>query len=467
MLCAAVLLLLAAGGASAGDTATHFYDIEVDAALDALHVTARFAVPVDDIRARSTRARRYLLNPHDCDSGDILHVRGRHLELPPQGVACLGYDVDLRRAAAAEQRNAGLATDNVVVSSAVWLWRPPTSADARVVVHFVLDDGTRISVPWRPLAQGDNTFEISPSPRNASGPAAFGNFVAARESVPGATLRIALLRPRGGAEIAPLANWLKQAALNVSLAYGRFPNPSPQVVVIPVGHGSAHSDSPVPFGHVVRDGGESVELFVDEHRPIAAFYDDWTATHEFSHLMLPFLVPADRWIAEGFAQYYQNVLLTRAGQYDVQRAWQKLYEGFERGRLSRPELSPVEAASEGVGAATMKIYWSGAIIALLADVELRERSGGSESVDFVLDRLQRCCLPSTRSWTGPELFEKLDSFVTQPVFMPLYRRYAHTAGFPDIGPVLERLGIIVVDGRVEFDDDAEMVRIRRAITAIY
>ena len=36
-----------------------------------------------------------------------------------------------------------------------------------------------------------------------------------------------------------------------------------------------------------RDGGESIELFVDERRPIEDFYDEWTATHEFSHLMLP------------------------------------------------------------------------------------------------------------------------------------------------------------------------------------
>jgi len=461
------LLLLAAGAASAADPATYRYDVSVDAALETLHVMGRFASPVDDIRARSGRAHRYLLNARDCDTGDTFQARGRHLELPSQGIVCLRYDIDLRRAAAADSRNAGLDAGNVIVSPAAWLWRPPPSADARIVVRFDLDAGTGVSVPWRQLGRGGDTFELSPSPRNASAPVAFGNFIGTRESVPGATLRIALLRPRGEFDAAALAAWLRKAAGNVSLAYGRFPNPSPQVVVVPVGHGSSHGDSPVPFGHVVRDGGESVELFIDERRPIADFYDDWTATHEFSHLMLPYLVPADRWIAEGFAQYYQNVLLARAGQYDALRAWQKLYEGFERGRLSRPELSPVEAARAGVGAATMKIYWSGAIVALLADVELRERSGGRESLDAVLDRLQRCCLPAAHGWTGPELFAKLDGFVRQPVFMPLYRRYANAVGFPDIGPVFARLGVGVVDGQVELHDDAELAGIRQAITGLY
>jgi hypothetical protein len=235
-------------------------------------------------------------------------------------------------------------------------------------------------------------------------------------------------------------------------------------VVLPVGLNGWQSDSPVPFGRVIRDGGESIELFVDPRRPIGDFYDDWTATHEFSHLMLPFLASSHRWISEGFAQYYQNVLLARAKRYEVQRAWQKLHEGFERGRRSRPELSPNEASRRGVGAATMKIYWSGAVLALLADVELRERSDGRESLDDVLDRLQRCCLPAERRWTGPQLFERLDELAGRPVFMPLYQKYANEQGFPDTATIYRRLGIEVEDGRVVLRDDAELADIRRAIT---
>ena len=121
--------------------------------------------------------------------------------------------------------------------------------------------------------------------------------------------------------------------------------------------------------------------------------------------MLPYIKTRYRWVSEGFASYYQNVLLARAGQYTEQRAWQKLWEGFERGRKSRPELSANGAARTGIRAATMKIYWSGAAIALLADVELRRRSNGAESLDMVLDRLAQCCLPSDRAWSGPELID--------------------------------------------------------------
>jgi hypothetical protein len=287
----------------------------------------------------------------------------------------------------------------------------------------------------------------------------------ARADIPGATLRIEVQQPIDDDKAAEIVEWLRSASSNVSLAYGRFPNPSPRVVVIPAGHGSWVGSSPVPFGRVTRDREEKVEFFVNPDRPIHEFYADWTATHEFSHLLLPYVRSRHKWISEGFASYYQNVLMARAGHYTESEAWQKLYAGFERGRLSRPELSPNEAAVAGVRKARMKIYWSGAAIALLADIELRERSGGQESLDVALDRFQRCCLPSRSSWSGPRLFAKLDSLLDEPVFMPLYRKYADAAGFPDIGPALQRLGVRLDNNSVSVTPHAELADLRIDITS--
>jgi hypothetical protein len=461
-----IIICILAALSCAPAAAAHQYSVHVDATLKTLRVSARFDSPVDSLRARHSSAGRFLLGATDCETGMPLEKRGRALSSPRNSFFCVEYVVDLRGAAAAERRNEGLAPDNVVVSPAVWLWQPRPATGARVVVRFLPDDGVDVSVPWQAVGNREHTYEIPPSPRNARAPAAFGHFIHIPPEPTSGIPRIALMQSRGNVDDDAIIEWILDTAANVSLAYGRFPNPGAHVVVMPVDNGSWQSDSPVPFGRVVRDGGESIELFVDERRPIEDFYDDWTATHEFSHLMLPFLQPSHRWISEGFAQYYQNVLLARAGRYEVQRAWQKLYEGFERGRKSRPELSPNEASRRGVGAATMKIYWSGALLALMADVELRQRSAGRESLDDVLDRLQRCCLPAAERWTGPQLFGKLDSFVAEPVFMPLFRQYADTEGFPDIAPLFRRLGIEIEDGRVALRDDAELAEIRLAITRI-
>ena len=187
-------------------------------------------------------------------------------------------------------------------------------------------------------------------------------------------------------------------------------------------------------------------------------------THEFSHLMLPLLQKRHRWISEGFASYYQNMLMSRAGQYTPETAWRKLTAGFERGRRSYPELSPNAATAKGIRLATMKIYWSGAAIALLADVELRLRSDGEQSLDTVLDDLQRCCLPARRSWSGTQLFRKLDSMLDEPVFMPLYQLHADNEGFPDVDSVLEDLGVVFDDGKMQIKNNAKLAHIRVILT---
>jgi hypothetical protein len=281
-----------------------------------------------------------------------------------------------------------------------------------------------------------------------------------------ATLNVEVRQPVEEEKAEQIVEWVQSTADIMKLAYGRFPNPDVKIIIIPSTENAWGSDSAVIFGRVTRSHGETVELFVDPTRPIDEFYTDWTATHEFSHLMLPLLSQRYRWISEGFATYYQNVLMARAERYTPEFAWQRLSEGFERGRESRPDLSPNDAAAAGIRHARMKVYWSGAAIALMADIKLRKRSNGKESLDQVLGQLQSCCLPSRRRWSGPELFEKLDTFVATPVFMPLYRQYADVDGFPDFAALLSDLGVSMdSDGTVALDNSAPLADVREAISA--
>ncbi len=461
-----LLLCLGAGSAAAtdikNDPPTHEYSVRVDADLDRLEVRADFAFPVYRVRARSSDARNYVENLESCD-GQPLRVRYRHLELPAGGIRCFRYEVRLRAAAARDRRNSSLHRDNLLASPSIWLWRPPLDERSDLRVRFDVPPPVRISAPWQPLDETGLEYRIPTSPENASAAVAFGEFVDAHPEIPGATLRVAVMRPWRGGVRHELVDWAAEAARNVSLSYGRLPNPSPHVVVVPID--SSRNGSPVPFGRVIRDGGESVELFVRRNASMASLRADWTATHEFSHLMLPYLGSRHRWISEGFAQYLQNVLLARSGTYTAELAWQKLYEGFRRGEASRPELSPIEAAASRARGSTMKVYWSGAVLALEADVELRRSSGGEQSLDSVLEAFMRCCLPAKRRWRGTELLEKLDELAGRPVFMPLYHRYGDRAGFPDHEPLFAELGIEIVRNRVVFDDDAPLASIRRAMFA--
>ena len=62
---------------------------------------------------------------------------------------------------------------------------------------------------------------------------------------------------------------------------------------------------------------------------------------------------------------------------------------------------------------------------------------------------------------------KLDSLISTPVFMPLYRQYADTVGFPDASDLLERLGVHITDDIVELKNGTELTAIRSEITKLH
>jgi hypothetical protein len=440
----------------------HVYTVRVDADFKRLEVRAQFDEPVKNVAARARGAEQFLLAARHCDGDAEIAARGRRLVLPERGVECFVYTVDLQRAARAEQRNESLHPDNKIISPAVWMWRPLLGFDDEIEVRFDLPEDLQVSVPWEPVENSANTYRLLASPQSGSAIAIFGRFHAQEVEIGATTLRVDILRTELETDIGAVTNWAQDTANNIVRAYDRFPNPAARIVIFPAGDG--RGDSPVRFGRVVRDGGETIELMIDPAQPMRAFYENWTATHEFSHLMLPYLQSEQRWVSEGFAQYYQNVLLARAGRYTQRYTWQKLFDGLERGRESVPGLSPNDAASRDERNSRMKIYWSGAALALLADVELRRRSNGEQTLDAVLGKFQECCLPSQRTWTGTELFTRFDSFLDQPLFMDLYRQHADTAGFPAVRPVLQDLGVIRTGDEVRLIDTAEMAPVRLAIT---
>ncbi len=443
---------------------THSYVVTVSDDLRELQVKARFAPRVTDLSARSRDAGKYLIAASDCGNGQSLRAESQRLVVDRRGIECLAYSVNLAQVARDDRRNGRLGAATAVVSPTQWLWRPRLGGEDDVIVTFRLPAGVDVSVPWQPIADQAFTYRLRSSPQSGSAITIFGRFARGVVHAAGVDLRVVSLLPEDGKIDADVLEWLRETVRNITLAYGRFPNPDARIVLFTAASRWWRSDSAVHFGRVVRDGGETIELLIDPSQPIESFLLDWTATHEFSHLMMPYVSHKQRWISEGFAQYYQNLLLARAGRYSQQSAWQKLYDGLQRGRESAPALSPNEAAAGESRNTRMKVYWSGAALALIADVELRRRSNGEESLDDVLDRFQRCCLPSRRTWTGLDLFRQFDRLIDEPLFVDLYRDYANTAGFPEFRPLMARLGVLLDGDEIRLIENSDFAEIRATLT---
>ncbi|MEM7082173.1 MAG: hypothetical protein AAF465_05525 [Pseudomonadota bacterium] len=442
----------------------HDYVVTVSDDGQRLAVRAELASPAR-IEVATSRGARQLRQIRRCDSDESLSVRRGRVRTPEH---CVSYSVELSNSASSARVRARYASvRDIVMSPHLWLLLPDDDR-TRIRVSFVLPPGINVSVPWDPVPARSRdalsvavpdtsrieSYEFYNRQISSNAVSVIGRFEHDTIAVPGGELRVAFLRTRHPPATAKLKRWLSDAARNVSRSHGKFPMRSTQVVVVPVNDRAAE---PVPFGHVIRNGGEAVQFFVDTAWNLDAFLGDWTATHEFSHLLMPYV--RDRWVSEGFASYYQNVLMARGGVYTPEMAWRKLHEGFGRGRLSAPGLSPRSASMRNGG--LMKMYWSGAALALIGDVRLRELTNGEQTLDELMRHMRLCCLPSRKAYSDREFFTLLDSKTEHTVFTDLYRTYANAAGFPDVGAVFTRLGIRT-GARLELVD-AELSAMRDAM----
>lgn len=256
---------------------------------------------------------------------------------------------------------------------------------------------------------------------------------------------------------AQLQGWLEEVAGATLTAFGRYPLRTARVRITQI---ESNDQSPVPWGQTLRRGEPSVLLYVRRDAGLAELRADWTAIHELSHLFHPYMGGDGRWLSEGLASYYQNVLRARAGMLSADEAWRRLEAGFGRGRRedSQATLSELSRSHRG----TMRVYWAGAAFWLEADIALRRDH--ASSLDEVLSRYSSCCLRGT-GLVEPEAFlARLDELSRTRVFSGLYARYAPSRGFPDLADAYRALGIATRDERLAFAGGTAG-RLRRSIMA--
>ena len=460
LLAVAILLLNSTASMAEHDAQ---YTLHIDGELSRADVTACFESRPSALIALAPEAKRRLrwVRVRSAEARRRLQSEDQRIELdglPRQ--LCLDYRVDLTpewgTCLRGELHRYG--TD-LVVSPQLVLWYPDDEVlAARMQIELDLPGGVAASTPWEPLATDGPHQRFRPAPRLRDWDAriAFGRFRPQHMEIGGARLEIAILDGQPKASVADVMAWLEQGARALTTLYGRFPVPAAQVLVVPVGK----AGEPVPWGEVARGGGDSVHLYIDQTRPLAEFVDDWTLTHELSHLVHPPIDHDEVWLSEGLASYYQNVLRARAGQITAEEAWQNLNAGFERGiRGTRPGRSLAQVTETMMrDRAFMRVYWSGAAIVLIADAELRARSGGSRSLDTTLAAYQACCLPATRHWSGRELMQRFDELSKSTVFTTLYDEYANADRFPDLTGTYRALGLQSRGDALAFDESARDCR---------
>ncbi len=462
---AAVIILLAAGTAAA--ERLHKYTVAIDPELSTLSVRACFdGIAPPSLSAESLDATLALIDFRVEKSRKSIEPSGSiSLKSVPEN-GCVLYRVDVSRPIRQHDRSGDKihhVGKDLLTSVGIWLWRPEKlEADEDIEVTFVLPDGIAVSAPWKPMAPSSEraVFRIGRSPYDWPASVAFGRFKEREIRVGGARLRLTVLDGTPAADLEQMQAWIQDSAQMVADLYGRFPQSQVQILVAP----GARGNEPTPWAYVVRGGSPAAHFFINQRRPIKEFFEDWTAVHELSHLLLPYVNADDIWLSEGVATYYQNVLRARGGRMTALDAWQRLHAGFVRGMESAQGLTLAQATESMYrDGSYMRVYWEGAAMLLIADVRLRQMTSGKQSLDTALAGLNDCCATTDRAWSARELFDKLDEVTGTSIFGEIYDQHVASRNFPDLSQTYRALGITMGADGIEFSTADREIRLRDAI----
>lgn len=454
-----ILLIFASGFPTVAAASGDRYLARFDPDLESVTVEACFEGDPPRYLYRHESAARYTEWIRAGDETLSSPSRRARLRVPQLAEGdCLKWRFNLAAAAAQGDYRMALAIDGAILTSGnLWFWRD--NERRPITVKTELPAGMSISTPWKEVSgDGSPRFRVEQTPSSWSSRIAVGRFQMLRPAVGGTRLRLAMVGGFSEMQQGDVQQWVTESAEAVAAVDGRFPQDQPQILVVAIGPRS----EAIPWAHVIRGGGVAAEFFVDETRPLSEFRADWTATHELSHLLLPYVSSRDRWLSEGLASYYQNVLRARDGRLSEAQAWRKLHEGFHRG-MNAARGKSLPAASRSGWRSTMRIYWGGAAIWLMADLRLREISNGRQSVDSALSQFRDCCFTQGRAWRAVELFRELDDLTGHAVFMDLYEQQVTRDSFPELEPAYAELGLVPETGKVRMETDAPGAAIRRGI----
>jgi len=220
-----------------------------------------------------------------------------------------------------------------------------------------------------------------------------------------------------------LATWLEKTYSGLEQTAG----PLPFAVDVHM-HRKDDANEPVPWAHTARTHGEELHFYVDPQFPLQQFLSDWTAAHEMSHLLIPFMGKNNSWFAEGFASYMQYQVMVSMGVITPKQAQQNYHEKVARARhgYRYPKQNFIDAGPNIIAARDYPVlYWGGAVYFLQLDARFTQH--GTTFLE-VLKQYLLCC--RMQNQTLDRLIHHWNTITRTEIASDELNNFQHTVGFP-------------------------------------
>ena len=247
-------------------------------------------------------------------------------------------------------------------------------------------------------------------------------------------------------------DWVRTSAKAVTAYYGRFPVSSLRLLLVPVDGARARGGTTWGYrGAAIRIplGRESTE---DDLRR------DWVMVHEMVHTALPDLDDRYAWLSEGLAVYVEPIARVQAGDLTAREIWQAMMRDMPKGLP--------QAGDEGLDNTNSwgRRYWGGAMFCLLADLDIRKRTGNRFGLQDAMRGVIAAGGNHEQDWSIERVLATADKAVGVDVLTRLHNEMGSKPVTPDLAALWRDLGLKSQGEDLEFDDTAPLAAIRKAIT---
>jgi hypothetical protein len=247
-------------------------------------------------------------------------------------------------------------------------------------------------------------------------------------------------------------DWVSRSARAISVYYGRFPVARLRLLILP------RAGNRVMFGQAFGDQGAAIRIFLGTEADEVALKDDWILVHEMVHLAFPRLSPRHNWLAEGLAVYVESIARVQAGDLTEEQIWKGFLWGIPQGLPKAGDRGLDNTPTWG------RTYWGGALFCMLADIEIRKRTGNRIGLQQALQGVLAEVNFESR-WPIERALRLADKSIGLDELISLYERMRSKPEATDIEALWRELGVRKEGHSVVLDDAAPAAAIRAAMVA--
>ncbi len=244
--------------------------------------------------------------------------------------------------------------------------------------------------------------------------------------------------------------WIHDAADAVITVYGRYPVKK-VTIEVKVAPGNR-------VGGGMTWNGRLIKVRVGSDATRASLHSDWVMTHEMFHLGFPNTEDGFDWMGEGLSTYMEPLARARAGNLSEEEVWGSMMDGLPKGLPRAGDQGLDNTPTWG------RTYWGGTLFWLLADIEIRHKSGNRKSLDDALRAIIAEGGDGSRTWSAAKIFRRGDAAIGMPILEKLHERLGTRPETTDLDALWQQLGVSRRGHTVVFNNNAPLAGIRRALT---